>query len=172
MPLLPGTVLAVRSTGFSSEMIRFGSALLDKPDISNHIAVVHHTDPSGTTWCIEGRPGGVGWRNAADYTSSHWTLDNGDQPIDPLRQQVIAGAMHAMLGTPYDWEAIVADGLADLHLGELWMPQGGVVHGETVCSALAAYGYDKASVPRPAGRERTVQPADWAEWILTRGWER
>lgn len=173
--LLPGTVLAVRSSAFSSEMIRLGAALLDHPNIANHIAVVDHTDDHNVTWCIEGKPGGVGWRNAADYLTgpmSKWTMDNRDQPLTNAQRAAISGAMKAMLGTRYDWEAIVADGIADLHLGELWLPLNGVVHGETVCSALSAYGYDKAAASRPPGRERTVQPADWTTWIMTRGWER
>jgi hypothetical protein len=164
----PGDVLAVRTSGFAAAAIRFGSALLGRPNISNHIAVVHHVDAEGTVWCIEGRPGGVGWRSAADYVSSPWTLVNSAQPKTAEQRVLISRAMTAMLGTRYDWEAIVDDGLTDLHL---WHPVAGVVHGETVCSALAAYGYDQAKLPRPKGAERLVQPSDWDTWIVTRAWE-
>lgn len=143
--VLPGDVLAVRSGGFAAEMIRLGAALTGKPDISNHIAVVHHVTGM-TTWCIEGRPGGVGWRNAADYLSSHWTLTNADQPKSPAQRSAVCEAAVALLGTPYDWAAIVGDGLDDLHL---WDPVDGQVHGETVCSALAAAVYDRAGLARP-----------------------
>lgn len=166
--LLPGTVIAVRTGGFAAEMIRLGAALAGKPDISNHIAVVHHTDAAGTTWVIEGRPGGVGWRQAGDYLSSRWSLDNRDQPLTDAQRLLIAKGAVAMLGTAYDWDAIADDGLSDLHL---WHPQAGVVHGETVCSAFAAFLYDQAKALRPKGAERLVQPGDWDTWILTRGWE-
>lgn len=171
---LPGDVLVVRSSALSSGMIRFGAALLGKPNLDNHVAVVHHKDANGTLWCLEGRPGGVGWRQASDYMSgpmASWTLSNSAQPRTDAQRAAIAAAVLGMLGAKYDWDAIVADGVADLHLGEVWMPQDGTVHGETVCSALAAYAYDKAGVSRPAGRERTVQPADWTSWVIQRGWE-
>jgi hypothetical protein len=165
--VLPGDVLAVRTDGFAAEAIRLGAALLGHPDISNHIAIVHHTDTKGTVWCIEGRPGGVGWRDASDYLSSRWTLTNASQPKTADQRKLIAKTSEYMLGTAYDWAAIAGDGLEDLHL---WDPVKGVVHGETVCSALAAYAYDQARVLRPIGGERAVQPADWDTWILTAGW--
>lgn len=170
-PVLPGDVLAVRTPGgilTGQWWIRFGAALLNKPDLSNHIAIVHHTDTKGTVWCIEGRPGGVGWRDASDYLSSRWTLTNAAQPKTNAQRKIIADGAVAMLGTPYDWAAIVGDGLDDLHL---WDPVHGQVHGETVCSALAAFLYDKGGVLRPKGGERAVQPSSWDEWIITRGWE-
>jgi cell wall-associated NlpC family hydrolase len=167
----PGDVLAVRSKGFAVFMIRFGAALLGKPDLSNHIAVVHHTDSSGVVWCIEGRPGGVGWRDASDYLNSPHTLTNRHQPKTDTQRAVVAKAVEAMLGTPYDWAAIVADGAADLHLDTAWLPVNGVVHGHTVCSALACYAYDKAGLKRPAGSEREDQPADWDAFILDNEYE-
>jgi hypothetical protein len=167
--VLPGTVLAVRTGGFAAEMIRLGAALAGKPDISNHIAVVHHADDQGTVWCVEGRPGGAGWRNASDYLSSHWTLDNRDQPMTDAQRLQVATIIAAMVGTPYDWAAIAGDGLDDLHL---WDPVNGQVQGQAVCSALAACAYDKAGLPRPPGGERAVQPSDWDSWMITRGWEK
>lgn len=167
--VLPGDVLAVRTPGaWSSALIRLGAALTGKPNLSNHIAVVHHTDASGTTWCIEGRPGGVGWRNASDYLASPWTLWNADQPKTDAQRKVVTDGAMAILGMPYDWAAIIGDGLDDLHL---WSPVGGNVHGEGVCSAVAAFLYDKAALARPRGSERRIQPADWDSWILTSGWE-
>jgi hypothetical protein len=161
-------VLCVRTSGFAAAAIRLGAALRGKPDISNHVAVVHHTDTEGTTWVIEGRPGGVGWRDAADYLASRQTLTNAAQPKTAEQRKLITRAMEAMLGKAYDWDAIANDGLEDLHL---WAPYAGQVHGETVCSALAAYGYDMGRTPRPKGQERLVQPGDWDEFIITRGWE-
>lgn len=166
--LLPGDVLATRTPGaWPDTMIRLGSALLDKPNLSNHVAVVHHWDASGTLWVIEGRPGGVGWRNASDYLSSRWTLSNVAQPKTDAQRKVITDGAVAILGMPYDWAAIIGDGLDDLHL---WSPVHGQVQGHAVCSAVAALLYDKAALARPAGDERRIQPADWAEFVVTQGW--
>jgi hypothetical protein len=165
--ILPGTVVAVQTPGWEAYWIRLGAAIHDQPDNSNHIAVVHHTDAKGTIWGIEGRPGGVGQVDMTGYLASRWTLTNEAQPMTPEQGLAVAKTCEAMLGTEYDWEAIAADGLADL---DLWAPRLGVVHGETVCSALAEYAYDKAGLPRPLGQERLVQPSDWDAWILTRGW--
>jgi hypothetical protein len=166
--LQPGDVLIVRSAGWAGRMIRLGAALRDKPNLSNHIAVFHHWDSKMTPWCIEGRPGGVGWRNAADYLSSPWTISNVSQVKTDAQRTIITNGAVAMLGTPYDWAAIIGDGLDDLHL---WDPVAGQVHGEVVCSAVDAFLYDQARLARPAGGERKVQPADWEEFCLVRGWE-
>jgi hypothetical protein len=166
--VLPGDVLAVRGGGIPAAAIRLGAALRGKPNLSCHIAVVDHADDNGTLWCIEGRPGGVGWRDAKDYLASPWTLTNAAQPKDPAQRALITRTARAMLGTPYDWAAIAGDGLSDLHL---WDPVHGQVRGHVVCSALAAYAYDKAGLARPARDERMVQPADWDTWILTQGWQ-
>ncbi|MGH3300970.1 MAG: hypothetical protein ACRDOK_04630 [Streptosporangiaceae bacterium] len=166
-----GDVLAVRTTGLAVFMIRLGAAFTGKPDLSNHIAVVHHTDASGVVWCLEGRPGGVGWRDASDYLASQFTLTNRHQVKTDTQRAAVAKACEAMLGTPYDWAAIVADGADDLHLDTAWLPVNGVVRGHTVCSALACYAYDKAGLRRPAGSEREDQPADWDAFILDNGYE-
>lgn len=164
----PGDVLAVRTSGWPAVMIRLGAALAGKPNISNHVAIAHHWDAAGTLWAIEGRPGGVGWRDAADYLASPWTLSNVAQVKTDAQREVVIKTAVALLGTPYDWAAIVGDGLDDLHL---WNPVAGAVHGEVACSSLAAYAYDKALLARPGGAERRVQPAGWTGFMLTRGWE-
>lgn len=56
----PGDVLVTRSGGWQARLIRLGAALRDKPNLSSHVAVVHHTDVKGTLWVLEGRPGGAG----------------------------------------------------------------------------------------------------------------
>jgi hypothetical protein len=166
-PPPPGTVLAVQTTGWAAWWIRFGAAVRNTPNINNHIAVVHHTDAKGVTYVIEGKPGGVGQVDATQYLESRWTLTNELQPMTSEQGLAVAQICEAMLGTAYDWEAIVDDGLKDL---DLWAPRLGVVHGETVCSALAAYAYDKVGLKRPLGQERLIQPADWDTWIITEGW--
>jgi hypothetical protein len=167
----PGDVLVVRTGSFAGAMIRLGAALKGRPNLSNHVSIVHHTDAHGTVWCLEGRPGGAGWRDAKAYLASPWLLTNAAQPKTGAQRQAVCGIMQAMIGTAYDWEGIAADGAADLHLDTAWLPAwNGTVPGHVVCSSLAAYAYGKTGLGCPAGG-RQVQPADWDTFILTRGWE-
>jgi hypothetical protein len=167
----PGDVIAVRNTGFASAAIRLGAALRGVPNLANHIAVVHHTDAKGTLWVLEGRPGGVGWQDASRYLNSPWSESNVLQSkTDAQRTAVTKGAL-ALIGTPYDWAGIVADGAADLNLSKLWHPafNKGPLPGHVVCSSLAAYLYDQAGLDCPKdGRE--CQPGDWTEFIDTHGY--
>jgi hypothetical protein len=173
-PVRPGTILVTRSEGgilTGGWWIRLGAAIQGKPNLANHVAVAHHTDKAGTLWCLEGKPGGVGWRDARGYLASRWTMTNAEQPLDDGQRVVICETMEAMLGTEYDWQSIVADGAADLGMrlpgwDARWK---GEVAGQVVCSSAAAYAYAKAHAPHPPG-DRGCQPADWSQWILTRAW--
>ena len=170
--LEPGTILVTRSNGFAGFMIRFGAAISNKPNLGNHVAVVHHTDKEGTVWCIEGRPGGVGWKDARGYLASRWTMTNAAQPLTETQRYEIAVAMEALIGTGYAWDAIAADALSSLgmHLpgwDQKWSD--GEVAGQVVCSSAAAYAYGKATAPHPEG-DRGCTPSDWSAWILTTGW--
>ena len=173
----PGDVLAVRSPGTAGRLIRFGAAVRElvsgsaEPNMDNHIAVVHHTDKAGTVWCLEGRPGGVGWRDASDYLRSPWTVTNAGQPkTDDQRKIVCSGAL-AMIGTPYDWVGIAADAAAAVDLSALFAPKwpGSRPPGEVVCSSLAGWLYQHAGLAGPAGREAT--PADWVAFIVSHGYQ-
>jgi hypothetical protein len=167
----PGDVLAVRSSGVAGLAIRLGAAFRDRPNLSNHIAVVHHVDAHGTLWCVEGRPGGAGWRDAKAYLASPWVLTNAGQPKTDLQRAAVCKVMAALVGAAYDWEAIVADAAGDLHLDTAWLPAwNGTVPGHVVCSSLAVYAYGKAGLTSPPVT-RTDQPSDWDAFILTRGWE-
>jgi len=168
----PGDILATRSPGWTAAAIRIGAALTGKINLSNHVAIVVKTDAHGTLWVVEGKPGGVGWRQASDYLGSKWTITNADQPkTDAQRKTVCDTAVH-LIGTAYDWKAIAADAAADLRQGFNWAPDWGQgqVPGQVVCSSLAAYAYDQASLARPPGKARTCQPGDWDTWCITRGW--
>lgn len=170
----PGDVTAVRTLGsVPAWWIRLGGALQDKPNLSNHIAVPDHFDAHGTLWAIEGRPGGVGWADCSAYLKSPWALTNAAQPKTDEQRVIVCRVMKALLGTAYDWEAIVADGAADLGIHipkDLWKPDWtGAVPGHVVCSSSAAYAYTVAGLACPAGA-RGAQPADWDEFILTRAW--
>lgn len=171
-PVQPGDVLVIRTGGIAAELIRLGAALHGGVNLSNHVAVVDHTDAHGTVWCVEGRPGGVGWRDARAYLESTWTLTNAAQPKTAAQREQVCKVMQAMLGSPYDWTAIMADAAADLHIELPWEPTWrGTVPGQAVCSSAAWFAYAKAGLARPPGG-RECQPADWDKFVLTRGWER
>lgn len=173
--LKPGTVLVTRSEGgvrSGGWWIRLSAALQNKPNLGNHVAVVHHTDAQGTVWCIEGRPGGAGWKDAKGYLADKWTIANDMQPLTDAQRAGIATQMEALIGTEYDWRAIAADGLATFGIvipgwNAKW--DDGQVNVQAVCSSLAAYAYGKQRAEHPTG-DRGCLPADWSEWIVTRGW--
>jgi hypothetical protein len=173
--LQPGDVVVVRTGGWEAGLIRFGSALRGQPNLDNHVAVVHHKDSSGTLWGIEGRPGGVGWVDVAVYFTGargQYTLTNALQPKTAVQRDVVAATCEAMLHTPYDWPAIAQDALQDLHLPELWAAKwNGTTPGHVVCSSLASWAHRKAALAAPATTDaRHVEPSDWAQFIIERGW--
>lgn len=181
MPL-PGTILAVHTNGLAGELIRFGSALLDMDSLENHIAVFSHVDDKGVPWCIEGRPGGVGWQDARSYLNSVFTITNRRQPLitevaDPAwgtRGQHVVEQMKAMLGTAYDWRAIFEDGANDLHIPDPWEEKwkDGTIAGHVVCSSSAVIAYRNAGLAYPTYEDAAhIQPGDWTDFILRNHYE-
>ena len=171
--IMPGHVMAVKTTGFTGDMIRFGACLIDEPNLSNHIAVLDHMDDKGTWWCIEGRPGGVGWRDATAYLSSEHTITNQGQHTTAPQRDAICKFMQMMLGVGYDWRAIAEDGARDLHIpdpwGETW---NGEQAGHVVCSSVAALAYSSSQLQHPIQTNLPhIQPADWVSFILGNGYE-
>jgi hypothetical protein len=159
----PGDVICTRSTGWKARGIRFVAAIRDQPNLQNHVAVVHHLDDRGTLWCLEGKPGGVGWHTAGGYLQSPWTLTNAAQPKTDAQRKIICDGMLAMIGTEYDWEAIADDAVADVFgLRDLWQPtwDKDEVPGQVVCSSWPPTGtrrpHSRAPRPMAAGsRPRT-----------------
>jgi hypothetical protein len=173
MNVQPGDILVTRSPGIFGRAIRLGAALLDRPNMDNHVAIVHHTDKHGTTWCLEGRPGGVGWRDARDYLRSPWTVNNAGQGKSAASRNNVCDGAVALIGTAYDWDAIADDAMVSLGmpLKDAWNPNG-FEPGHVVCSSLAAYLYEKSGLTHPAG-DRLVTPADWLQLIIKHpGWNR
>lgn len=169
----PGMVLCVRTNGLAGEMIRFGEMLIGEDDLENHVAVLDHKDSTGRWWAIEGRPGGVGWRDATPYLSSPWTLSNQSQAITDTMRMDICKTMRGLLGVPYDWTAISEDALRDLHLPSVWAENWhGVAPAHVVCSSAAAYAYRHNNLQSPAQTDTAhIQPADWADFIVLNGYQ-
>ena len=167
--LQPGDVLVVRGGGFAGAAIRFGAALAGKPNLSGHVAMMHHLDSAGVPWGLEGRPGGVGWIDLRPYIASPWTLDNALQPgRTDAQRAAVAKDMEGLLGTAYDWAAILGDGFDDLHV-KLWNIRfsNNKPPGQVVCSSFAAYVYEKQGWAHPdLGTERICQPGDWDSFII------
>jgi hypothetical protein len=169
----PGDVLAVSSdrTAFSW-LIRLGAILRHQTPTVDHIAIVHHIDAAGTWWGIEGRPGGVGWIDLRVY-DNRWLRSNARQPKTPEQRQAICDAAVALLGTPYDWEAIVGDGAVALGLDHLWQEADFTdrAPGHVVCSSLAAWVYrERAHLDEPGVPMLRTTPGDWYAFFLARGW--
>src|SRR5262245_35268386 len=168
----PGDVLAVRGGGLPGVLIRFAAALRGQPNLDGHIAVVHHVT-GGVTWCIEGRAGRVGWRDARDYLASGWTVTNAAQPKTADQRNAVCGAVKAAIGVPYDWDAIAKDAADAIGLSRIWASEkwGPSPPGHVVCSSLAAWAYFKAGLARPMTHPAPeTTPADWVEFVMTRGW--
>jgi hypothetical protein len=168
-----GDVLCVRGTDWAARLIRLGAALLDEPNLDNHVAIVHHQDASGTWWAVEGRPGGVGWADAANYLKSPWTVNNGAQAKTDAQRTQVAHVAEGVLGAPYDWTGIVADAMEAIHAPDFWAQnwegQGPPAH--FVCSSLAAWVYENVGLARPTFHEpRLTTPADWDQFIVTGGY--
>lgn len=173
--LLPGDLVVVRTPGIFAGVIRFGEKLQGKPNLRNHVAVLHHT-ADGVNWYLEGRPGGVGWRGfkvGGDlYADSKWTIDNAAQPKTDAQRQVVCMSMLRMLGAPYDWAAIEGDAAQALRMPVLWDRWTGYMPGHVVCSSAAAWAYSEGHLAAPEfGGGRFTEPADWDAFITRREWE-
>lgn len=172
--LRPGNILVISGGNtIIDQAIQIDSILQGQP-AAQHVAVVHHRDPGpkGVLWGIEGRPGGVGWVDCTHYVGHPLTVSNIHQPIPEAARYVIGVTMEAMLGTPYDWQAIVEDGGLAFGLPDIWHEKvDGKLPGHIVCSSLAAFGYCKTGQPSPRPTDyRHVSPGDWEKFIIDHRW--
>jgi hypothetical protein len=170
-----GDVLVTREgPWWVSAAIRFGARLRNRPGHCNHVIVVHHRDEAGTLWGIEGRPGGVGWRDLSGPLSWPLTNANNHQPKTDEQRAQLADIMVEMLGRPYDWRGIAED--TRQALGRSWGIaiarewKDGDVPGEVVCSSLADYAYERVGLQNPGGGKitRGTTPGDW-DWFMIDG---
>jgi hypothetical protein len=176
--LLPGDLVVVRTPGFFAWIIRLGQMLQGKPDLRNHVAMLHHT-VNGVNWYLEGRPGGLGWKafKVTDdaYLNSPWTVTNAAQPKTDGQREAVCAAMRRLFGAPYDWGAIDADAASALRLPDWWAKWGSssVMPGHVVCSSSAAWAYPQGGLAAPeVDGGRMTEPADWDEFIMERAWSK
>lgn len=183
LPVLkPADVIIIKGSSFFSRLIEYGEHLDHLPEYS-HGALFSHYDANNVGWCIEGRPGGVGWAQADPYLRMEGTLTNIAQPKTALQRARLVDDAKAMLGTAYDWEGIVQDGLRDttpegLKLDELWQSVSGqawnppgISPAHVVCTSFLAWDYDREGLAAPLPSDpRNVEPGDWAQFILLQSW--
>jgi hypothetical protein len=172
--LAPGDLLIVTGTQDVAKVIEIGAVLVGDPAAS-HVAVYHHTDANGVPWALEGRPGGVGWRDATDYDRDPRTVTNAAQPKTETQRISVCYWSEKLIGTQYDWlGGIAEDALRALDPQLLWKPEAatGIVPGAVVCSSYAAWVYGRAGLPAPSpGDWRHVTPGAWSLFVEQRGWE-
>lgn len=169
-----GDVLVVATgNGWTSKLIRIGEVLRGQASNNNHVAIVHH-ETDGVIWCIEGRPGGVGWIDARRYLRDPHTVTNIGQPKTPTQRDLVATMAESMLGTPYDWAGICADAFASLGIRDLFAKDwdGKGAPGHVVCSSFAAYLYRHAGLAHPSSSERYTFPSDWTEFCIKQQWKK
>lgn len=173
-----GDVLVTREgPWFVSAAIRLGARLAHLPTYVNHAIIVHHTDAYGTVWGLEGRPGGVGWRDLTDVLTWSMTNANNEQPKDMRQRYLLAIAAESMLRTPYDWKTIEEHTRAAL-LERLWRRSDRIewVEGErpghVVCSSYADWCYEKVGLANPGGEKltRLTTPGHWDKFIMEKEW--
>lgn len=167
-----GDVLVV-ATGNSvaAKLIRIGEVLRGQTSLDNHVVVVHH-QTDGVWWGIEGKPGGVGWADVRRYLANPRTTSNVDQPKSSGQRNHVADSAVAMLGTPYDWNAIANDAVVSIGIRHLFRQnwQGNGVPGHVVCSSFAAWLYADAGLAHPSSELRYTFPSDWTDFCLDRAW--
>lgn len=173
--LLPGDVMCTRTGGWAGKLIRFGAALMGRSNLVNHVVIVHHIDIGGTVWGIEGKPGGVGWVDVTEAGKSWYTNANTAQPKTWAQRGAIATYAEQLLGTEYDWTAIVQDAMTSLHLDKLWRRsefKTGKVPAHVVCSSFADWVYEEVGLASPgkADSTRYTTPADWDLFIMEEAW--
>lgn len=151
--------------------VRFGAALRNLPNSVDHVIIVHHRDPTGLLWGLEGRPGGVGYVALTnEILKNPYTISNVGQPKTQEQRFLIAKGAEKLIGTPYDWGGIALDAGAILGV-DLWDKQwGDKPPGHVVCSAYADWEYELVKLLTPR-QDRLCMPAHWAKLWIERGWD-
>lgn len=171
-----GDVLTTREGPWVvSWAIRLGARLMGLPALVNHVIIVHHRDPITKRWVgIEGRPSGTGWVDVTSRLEHPLTHANTRQPKTELQRYLVAKSAEALIGTRYDWGAIVEAARQAVRLriraGQEW-PEN-AVPGAVICSAFADWAYKQVGLDNPGGKAMTrfTTPGHWDQFILAEGW--
>jgi hypothetical protein len=143
-----------------------------KYSLYGHVIVATGKDPEGRLWGIEARPGGIGYRRLEPLNSTYGMVNTG-QPVTAEARTALVAAIIALLGKPYDYEAYLLFVLKAVGIDPTWTYEfdGKDVPPHFICSAVAAYIYRDAGLGYPkVDGVRLCTPADWAEFIDTKGW--
>jgi hypothetical protein len=175
--ITPGDVLVTRESGWPwADLIRLGAAISGQPALCNHVIIAHHVDDHGVLWGIEGRPGGVGWRDLREPMGWPTTNANNQQTKTSGQRATVCAVIETVLGTPYDWAGIAED--TREALSRFWSPQltgewsDHQTPGHVVCSSLADWAYEKAGLANPGGDKRTrfTTPGQWDRFMIKKEW--
>jgi hypothetical protein len=154
-----------------SAAIRLGARLMGLPSFVNHVIIVHHKDLVTGRWVgIEGRPSGTGWCDVQARLDGPLTNANTAQPKTEAQRYLVARAAEALVGTAYDWTAIVeaADEALRLRVAAAKEWPEDAVPGAVICSALADWAYETVGLDNPGGHllTRFTTPGHWDRFIM------
>lgn len=168
--LLPGDILVVSDKKWPSFFIKLRALFKGESSLHNHVAVISHRDDAGTLWAVEGRPSGTGWVDASIYLKAPFTATNAglDQTRTVAERAKVAEIVKGMVGTRYDWAAIVELGMDAINADELWKAKDfgeEEIPAHIICSALAAWAYKSVGWKRPPFTARFTTPGEWYDFI-------
>lgn len=177
--LKPGDVIAVRLGNKWAERAVWLHTLFttrsSKYGHYGHIAVYHHRDDAGRMWAIEASPTGIGWRDISSWDKG-FGLSNHAQPKTDEQRTKICDLLVELIGSKYDYSAYMHFALDSLGISTLWIREftGEKLPPHFVCSAIADFIYEVCLLPNPGGDKHTrfTTPAEWAEFIDKREWQR
>lgn len=182
-----------------SHLIRFGAWLRrQSPKVDHVIGVHHYGPPAGQPdgrprwWGIEGRPGGVGWRDLTKVLARKNSWSNAGQIAAeshrwqpsgwiPATEQetrfLLATYFERLLKIPYDWEAIGAHARVALrahHIRKLREWREGEFPAEVVCSSGMDAAMEEVHLTNPGGNAvtRLTSPAQFLTFFLDAPWTR
>jgi hypothetical protein len=181
----PGDVLVMAVPGgWFKKLIRFfiqlQAWLTGAPARQDHVAILTHQDQAMNWWCIEGKPSSVGYVRADKYLRHESLVTNAEQSKTDEQRDLIVKVATELLGTPYDWEAILTLGVRAARVSRLWDLAVAKDWGETeipvhvICSSLADLAYERAGLASPGGTTGTrfTRPTDWVRFCDDREWTR
>lgn len=174
--LQPGDVVIVEMGIWIVRVMIWVQALFTgkaKYSKAGHIIVVSHVDSDGRLWGIEGRPGGIGWADLSKRNGK-WGVSNVDQPKTAEMRVRLVDSMTALLGSKYDYPAYLKLAMDMVGITPRWTVEYTEedVPVSYICSAVADQIYEANGLPNPGGNNNTrfTTPADWAQFVDTKGW--